>query len=183
MRDPACQRRVNLESDVFRDGTSPFRWRQRHRRRRQRAVWVPAEPRTGPVELGRAGARCCRAGGWSPAATTTGGYGRFRAARPALCSHAPRTGSLLPFHIWSSPLHRPRSGRHFMLGGTPNDPEHAWSPATCGVTQCSNRCERPQVRVERRPGRRTAFSSQIRPILGRSALRQSPVIRRSLCPW
>jgi hypothetical protein len=37
MRDLACQQRVNLGSDVFRDGRSPFRWRQRHRRR-QRAV-------------------------------------------------------------------------------------------------------------------------------------------------
>ena len=37
-----------------------------------------------------------------------------------------------PLPIWSSPLHRSRSGRNFMLGGTPSDTEHAWSPATCG---------------------------------------------------
>jgi len=41
-------------------------------------------------------------------------------------------GGYFPLPIWSSPLHRSRTGRNFMLGGTPSDTEHAWSPATCG---------------------------------------------------
>ena len=52
-------------------------------------VWDPAEPGAGPVELGRHEGgvrrwRCCRTGGWSPAAATAGaGVGPGRAGQPA----------------------------------------------------------------------------------------------------
>ena len=50
----------------------------------------------------------------------------------------------LPLLIWSSPFHRSRMGRDFMLGDTRSDTEHSWSLATCGVTRCVNKWECPQ---------------------------------------
>ena len=77
-------------------------------------VWDPAEPgsRPGrarpPRRAGWGRWRCCRTGGWSPAATMTGcGCGMCRATHPALCSHAPPPRSLLP----SSP-----SGARLFIG-------------------------------------------------------------------
>ena len=59
---------------------------------RRLLLWDPAEPGTSPVELGRyesrlTGWRCCRTGGWLPAAPTGGSCcGMCRALPPALRS-------------------------------------------------------------------------------------------------
>jgi hypothetical protein len=80
-------------------------------------------------------------GGWPAAATTTGyGYGMCKAA---LTRQSARMlgvrARYLPLLIWSSPFHRSRTGRDFMLGDTSSDTEHSWGPATCRVTRCNNR--------------------------------------------
>ena len=102
-------------------------------------VWDPADPGAGPVELGRHDGgvrrwRCCRTGGWSAAADDD--RVRLWNVREQLTRHSARMlrvrARYFPLPIWSSPLHRSRSGRNFMLGGMPSDTEHAWSPATCG---------------------------------------------------
>ena len=59
-------------------------------------VWDPAEPGAGPVELGRHEGgvrrwRCCRTGGWSPAATTAGCWCGTRVRRSAARSSSAAT--------------------------------------------------------------------------------------------
>jgi hypothetical protein len=53
----------------------------------------------------------------------------------------------IPLVVWSSPLHWSRSGRTFMLGGTPGDTEHLRDPGKMRVTRCISRRERPRSRV------------------------------------
>ena len=65
-------------------------------------VWDPAEPGTGPAELGR-GEDAVRALAVMPDGRVVTGSGWVRlwnvqSSSPALCSHAPRTHSLLPSH-------------------------------------------------------------------------------------
>jgi hypothetical protein len=65
-------------------------------------VCEPAEPGTGPVELGRLKAGVGAVTVLPDGRVVTGGYDyqvrlrNVRAAHPALCAHAPRTRSLVP---------------------------------------------------------------------------------------
>ena len=154
--------------------------------RRSRA---PARSSSAATRAGWGRWRCCRTGGWSPAATTTGRVLVWDPAEPGagpveLGRHAGGVGAVavLPdgrvvtggdddrVRLWNVQSNSPgtllacsahalatslspsgarlfighAAGRNFMLGGTPSDTEHAWSPATCEVTRCNNRHECPQ---------------------------------------
>ena len=91
-------------------------------------VWDPAEPGAGPVELGRERAgwgrwRCCRTGGWSPAARRPGVAVEFAGQLTRHSARMPRIRArYFPLSVWGSPLHRSRSGRNLMLGGTSSAP-------------------------------------------------------------
>ena len=114
-------------------------------------VWDPARPGGRPGRARPPRRRGERGGG---AAGRAGGQRRRRRPGAAVgCAKQLTRQSArmlrvraryLPLPIWSSPFHRSRTGRNFMLGGTRSDTEHAWSPATCGVTRCNNRRECPQ---------------------------------------
>ena len=95
-------------------------------------VWDPAEPGTGPVELGRVEDGVGAVAVLPDGRVVTGAGGdRVRlwdvqSSSPGTllaCSVYALATSLSP--DWSSPLHRSRSGRTFMLGGPPSDTEHA----------------------------------------------------------
>ena len=112
-----------------------------HRRRRRRAG-AGVGPGGAGRRPGRARPPRGRGDGGGGAAGRAGGHRRRRRPGAAvgcaeqLTRHSARMlrvrARYFPLPIWSSPLHRSRSGRNFMLGGTPSDTEHAWSPATCG---------------------------------------------------
>ena len=114
-------------------------------------VWDPAEPGAGPAELGRHEGGVAAVAVLPDGRVVTGGdddrvrLWDVQSSSPGSSARMLRVRArYLPLPIWSSPLHRSRTGRNFMLGGTPSDTEHAWSPATCGVTRCINRRECPQ---------------------------------------
>ena len=114
-------------------------------------VWDPAEPGTGPVELGRHEGGVTAVAVLPDGRVVTGGDDD-RVRLWNVQSSSP--GTLLACSAYALATSLSSSGarlfighamgRDFMLGGTPSDTEHSWSPATCGVTRCINRRECPQ---------------------------------------
>jgi hypothetical protein len=109
---------------------------------------TPAPARsTSAATTGSGRWRCCRTGGWPPAAATAGcGCGMCEAAHLAVCSHAPRTRSLPPPHHLELASSSVTQEAEFHAGRYAQRHRTRLEPGNVRVTRCNNRRECLQVR-------------------------------------
>ena len=112
-------------------------------------VCEPAEPGTGPVELGRLKAGVGAVTVLPDGRVVTGGYDyqvrlrNVRAAHPALCAHAPRTRSLVPSPHLELASSSVTQWAEFHAGRYAQQHRTRLEPGNVRVTRCINRRECP----------------------------------------
>jgi len=140
-------------------------------------VWDPAEPGTSPVELGPHGVGVTAVAVLPAGRVVTGDYNdrvRLRNVQQSSSS-----GTLLACSARASATSSSSSGARFFIGHRTSGIS-CWEvrPATQNTPEVQQRggnadattdMSVPKVQVKRRAGRRTAFSSQIGPIVRTSA--------------